>query len=304
MDDFTVHGNDFDSCLTHLTLVLKRCEDTNPVLNSEKCHFMVEQGIVLGHVVSSRGIEVDKAKVEVIQSLPYPTNVREVRSFLGHAGFYRRFIRDFSRIASPLCELLKKEADFDFGEVCKKAFDELKLHLTTAPIIKAPDWALPFEIMCDASDYAVGAVLGQKNGNASHVIHYASMTLNEAQRNYYTTEKELLAVVFALEKFRSYLLGTKVIVYTDHAALRYLLTKKEAKPRLIRWILLLSEFNIEIKDKKGAKNVVADHLSRLVHEEMSCPKSSPIQEEFPDDTLFAIKVVKPWYAHLVNFLVI
>jgi hypothetical protein len=303
MDDFTVHGDSFDSCLKHLTWVLERCIDTNLVLNSEKCHFMVEQGIVLGHVVSARGITVDRAKIEVIQSLPYPTNVREVRSFLGHAGFYRRFIKDFSKIASPLCELLKKEVNFEFDNPCKKAYDELKIRLTTAPILQAPEWTSPFELMCDASDYAVGAVLGQKEGRAHHVIHYASMTLNGAQRNYSTTEKELLAVVFALEKFRSYLLGTKVIVYTDHAALRYLLTKKEAKPRLIRWILLLSEFDIEIKDKKGAENVVADHLSRLTHETDNSQGNKPIRGEFPDDALFVIKAFKPWYAHLVNYLV-
>ena len=240
MDDFTVHGNDFESCLHHLTLVLKRCVETNLVLNSEKCHFMVEQGIVLGHIVSRKGIEVDKAKIDIIQSLPYPTNVREIRSFLGHAGFYRRFIKDFSKITAPLCELLKKEASFDFNDQCKEAFNELRARLTSAPIIQAPDWSKPFELMCDASDYALGAVLGQKVERASHVIYYASMMLNGAQRNYTTTEKELLAVVFALEKFRPYLLGAKVIIYTDHAALRYLLTKKEAKPRLIRWVLLLS----------------------------------------------------------------
>ncbi|KAM2650261.1 hypothetical protein EV1_014278 [Malus domestica] len=123
--------------------------------------------------------------------------------------------------------------------------------LTSAPIIMPPDWSLPFELMCDASDYAIGAVLGQRRNKQPHVIHYASRTLNDAQLNYSTTEKELLAIVFALDKFRSYLLGTKVIVYSDHAALKYLLTKKEAKPRLIRWMLLLQEFNFEIRDKKG-----------------------------------------------------
>ncbi|KAM2673751.1 hypothetical protein EV2_015012 [Malus domestica] len=143
--------------------------------------------------------------------------------------------------------------------------------LTSASIIMPPNWSLPFELMCDASDYAISAVLGQRRNKQPHVIHYASRTLNDAQLNYSTTEKELFAVVFAFDKFRSYLLGTKVIVYSDHATLKYLLTKKEAKPRLIRWMLLLQEFNIEIRDKKGSENVVADHLSRLMHEEDSLP---------------------------------
>ncbi|XP_073526178.1 uncharacterized protein [Phyllobates terribilis] len=139
MDDFIVHGDSFDAYLNNLTLVLQRCVKTNLVLNSEKCHFMVNHGIVLGHIVSSKGIEVDKAKIDVIQSLPYPTNVREVRSFLGHAGFYRRFIKDFSKISTPLCELFKKEVDFVFTDECKLVFNTLKSHLIVAPIIKAPD---------------------------------------------------------------------------------------------------------------------------------------------------------------------
>ena len=134
-----------------------------------------------------------------------------------------------------------------------------------APIIQPLDWKLPFEIVCDASDYAVGAVLGQTKDKKHHAIAYASKTLTGAQLNYATTEKELLAVVFAIDKFRSYLVGTKVIVYTDHAALKYLFTKKDAKLRLIRWILLLQEFYLEIKDKKGVENSVADHLSRMTN---------------------------------------
>ncbi|KAM1775013.1 hypothetical protein ACFX12_044311 [Malus domestica] len=179
------------------------------------------------------------------------------------------------------------------------SFKQLKELLTTAPIIVQPDWSPHFELMCDASDYALGAVLGQRKDKRPHVIYYASRTLNDAQLNYSTTEKELFAIVFALDKFRSYLIGTKVIVFTDHAALKYLLSKKEAKPRLIRWILLLQEFDIEIRDKKGSENVVADHLSRMMHNE----ESLPIAETFPDEQLMSIKVSEPWYANLVNFLV-
>ncbi|XP_050125053.1 uncharacterized protein LOC126602262 [Malus sylvestris] len=246
MDDFSVFGDSFDGCLENLTLILKRCVETNLVLNWEKCHFMVRQGIVLGHIVSERGIEVDKSKIDLVRYLPSPTSVREVRSFLGHVGFYRRFIKDFSKISNPLCRLLQKDVAFDFNKECEKPFNHLKDMLTSAPIIVPPDWSLPFELMCDASDYALGAVLGQRKDKRPHAIYYASRTLNDAQLNYSTTEKELLAVVFALDKFRSYLLGTKVIIYTDHAALKYLFTKKEAKPRLIRWMLLLQEFDIEI----------------------------------------------------------
>ncbi|KAH9769622.1 hypothetical protein KPL71_012085 [Citrus sinensis] len=220
MDDFTVYGDSFDKCLDNLTLILKQCIDTNLVLNWEKCHFMVNQSIVLGHVISEKGIEVDKSKIDLIRSLPPPTSVREVRSFLGHAGFYRRFINNFSKIALPLCNLLQKDATFDFNEECQRAFKKLKEVLTSAHVIQPPNWDLPFEIMCDASDYVVGAVLGQRVGKLPHVIYYASRTLNDAQLNYSTTEKELLAVIFALEKFRSYLIGSKVIVYSDHAAIR------------------------------------------------------------------------------------
>ncbi|CAN6685862.1 unnamed protein product [Malus baccata var. baccata] len=200
-------------------------------------------------------------------------------------GFYRRFIKDFSKISTPLCRLLQKDGTFDFNEECEKAFKHLKEMLTSAPIIRPPDWSISFELMCDASDYALGVVLGQRKDKQPHVIYYAFRTLNDAQLNYSTTEKELLAVVFALDKFRSYLLGTTVIIYTDHAALKYLLTKKEAKRRLIRWMLLLQEFDIEIRDKKGSENVVDDHLSRLVHEE----DVVPIPETFPDEQLMSIE---------------
>ena len=261
MDDFSVFGDSFENCLENLRKVLERCQEKNLVLNWEKCHFMVTQGIVLGHIVSKDGIEVDKAKVELISNLPTPKCVRDIRSFLGHAGFYRRFIKDFSAIARPLCTLLAKDVPFTWSQACDTAFTKLKNMLVSPPIMRSPNWDLPFEIMCDASDYAIGAVLGQREDKKAFVIYYASKTLDSAQANYTTTEKEFLAVVFALEKFRSYIVDSPVTIFTDHAALKYLLSKQDTKPRLTRWILLCQEFNLTIKDKKGVENVVADHLS-------------------------------------------
>ncbi|KAG7559384.1 Ribonuclease H-like superfamily [Arabidopsis thaliana x Arabidopsis arenosa] len=317
MDDFSVYGSSFSSCLLNLCRVLARCEETNLVLNWEKCHFMVREGIVLGHKISEKGIEVDKGKIEVMMQLQPPKTVKDIRSFLGHAGFYRRFIKDFSKIARPLTRLLCKEAEFEFDEDCLKAFHTIKEALVTAPVVQAPNWDYPFEIMCDASDYAVGAVLGQRIDKKLHVIYYASRTLDEAQGRYATTEKELLAVVFAFEKFRSYLVGSKVTVYTDHAALRHIYAKKDTKPRLLRWILLLQEFDMEIVDKKGIENGAADHLSR-----MSMEEATPIDDSMPEEQLLAVKCYKlvynkkefeeacavkeeefPWYADLVNYLI-
>lgn len=181
------------------------------------------------------------------------------------------------------------------------AFKILKHKLITAPIITAPNWDYPFEIMCDASDFAIGVVLGQRIEKLVHVIYYASKVLNDAQLNYSTTEKELLAVVYALDKFRQYVIGSKVIIFTDHAAIRHLIAKQDAKPRLIRWVLLLQEFDVEIKDRKGTENGVADHLSRLLNLDGE-EKQILIREEFPDERLYAMtEVSPPWFADLANF---
>ncbi|XP_050222544.1 uncharacterized protein LOC126672635 [Mercurialis annua] len=225
-----------------------------------------------------------------------------VRAFLRHVGFYRRFIKDFSSIARPLTNLLVKDAPFEFTKECCEAFGKLKETLVTAPIISSPDWSLPFELMCDASDKALGCVLGKRKEKRVHVIYYASRTLAGAQLNYTITEKEMLAVIFALDKFRSYLLGAKTIVFTDHAALRHLFAKQDVKPCLIRWILLMQEFDIEMRDKKGAENVVTDHLSRLENLE-AILTGKEINEPFPDEMLMVIsKVETPWYADIANYL--
>ena len=168
---------------------------------------MVIEGIVLGHKISKVGLEVDQAKVSVIKTLLPPTTVKGIRSFLIHAGFYKRFIRDFLKISRPLCRLLEKDTKFDFDESCRFSFEEIKSRLVTVPIIATPDWNKEFEIMCDASDYAMGAVLRQRTKKIFKSIYYASKTFNEAQENYSTTEKEMLTMVFACEKFRPYIWG-------------------------------------------------------------------------------------------------
>jgi hypothetical protein len=301
IDDFSVYGKTFKDCLANLDKVLKRCQMADLVLNWEKCHFMIREGIVLGHKILEKGIKVDKVKIEVIEQLPPPTNVKGIHSFLGHVGLYRRFIQNFSQIARPLMHLLAKDAPFVFTKECLQSFHTLKKEVVSAPIIHPPDWHLPFEIMCDTNDYAIRVVLGQSKDKKHYAISYASKTLTGPQLNYATTEKELFAVVFAIEKFRSYLVGAKVIVYTDHGTLKYLLMKKDAKPRLIRWILLLHEFDLEIKDKKGVENCVADHLSHLQFEEYV---ELPIIDYMRDDTMLKVSTTDPWYINIINYIMV
>nr|GEY63827.1 reverse transcriptase domain-containing protein [Tanacetum cinerariifolium] len=212
MDDFSVFGNSFENYFSHLDKMLQRCKDTNLSLNWEKSHFMVKEGIVLGHKISKNEIKVDRAKVDVIAKLPHPVTVKD----------------------------------------CIKAFQTLKKKLTKALI---------FELMCDASDFAIGAVLGQRHEKHFKPIHYASKTMNDAKSNYTTTEKEMLAVVYAFKNFRSYLIMNKSIVHTDHSALKYLFAKIDAKARLLQWVLLLQEFNFKVLDTKGVENLAANHLS-------------------------------------------
>nr|GEW62895.1 reverse transcriptase domain-containing protein [Tanacetum cinerariifolium] len=255
MDDFSVFRNSFETCLSRLDKMLQRCEDTKLCLNWEKSHFMVKEGIVLGHRISRNEIEVDKAKVDVITKLPHPTTVKGVRSFLGHAGFYRRFIKDFSKFSRPMTHFLEKDTPFIFSEDCIKAFQTLKQKLTEAPILIAPNWDLPFELMCDASDFAIGAVLGQR--------------------------------------------------YEKHFRPKYLFAKKDAKARLLRWVLLLQEFDFDVLDTKGAENLAADHLSRLEKPYENVSDLKEINETFPLETLSTVTFrgdsSAPWFVDFANY---
>ncbi|GJX36401.1 reverse transcriptase domain-containing protein [Tanacetum coccineum] len=247
MDDFSVCGNSFENCLSRLDKMLKRCKDTNLCLNWEKSHFMVKEEIVLGHKISKNGIEVDKAKVDIIAKLPHPTTVKGVRSLLGHT---------------------------------------LKKKLTEAPILIAPDWDLPFKLMCDASDFVIGAVLGQRHDKHFRPIHYASKTMTEAESHYTMTEKE-------------------IIVYTDHSALKYLFAKKDSKARLLRWVLLLQEFTFKLIDTIGAENLMTDHLSRLENPYENVLDPKEINDTFHLETLnmvtFRDDSSTPWFADFANY---
>nr|GEU94487.1 reverse transcriptase domain-containing protein [Tanacetum cinerariifolium] len=235
MDDFSVFGDSFQSCLSHLEKMLKRCEDTNLCLNWEKSHFMVKE--------------------------------------------------DFSKIVRPMTKLLEKYTPFIFSQECVDAFQTLKRMLTEALILISPDWDMPFELMCDASDFAIGAVLGQRQYKHFWPIHYASKTMTEADSKYTTTKKEMLVVVYAFKKFRSYLIMNKSIVYTDHSALKYMFSKKDSKARLLCWVLLLQEFSFKVVDTKGAENLAADHLSRLENPHQNVLDPKEINESFPLEKL-------------------
>nr|GEX70136.1 reverse transcriptase domain-containing protein [Tanacetum cinerariifolium] len=281
MDDFSVFGNSFENYLSRLDKMLQRCEDTKLCLNWEKSHFMVKEGIVLGHKISKNGIEVDKAKIDVIAKLPHRITVKGLRSFHDH------------------------DTTFIFSEDCIKAFQTLKKKLTEAPILIAPNWDLPFEYMCDASDFTIGVVLGQRHRKHFWPIHYARKTLTDAESNYTMTEKEMLAVVYAFEEFRSYLIMNKCIVHTDHSAPKYLFAKKNAKARLLRRVLLLQEFDFDVIDTKGAENLAADHLSRLENPYENVLDPKEINETFPLETLsmvtFRGDCGASWFADFANY---
>nr|GEZ03678.1 reverse transcriptase domain-containing protein [Tanacetum cinerariifolium] len=204
-----------------------------------------------------------------------------------------------------MTHLLEKNTPFIFFEDCIQAFQTLKKKLTEAPILIAPNWDLPFELMCDASDFAIGVVLGQRQEKHFKPIHYASKTMNDAKTNYTSTEKEMLAVVYAFEKFLSYLIMNKSIVHTDHSALKYLFAKKDAKARLLRWVLLLQEFDFQVLDTKGAENLAADHLSILENPYENVLNPKEINETFPLETLSMVTFrgdsSAPWFADFANY---
>jgi hypothetical protein len=261
IDDILVYSRNEEEHEEHLRLVLQKLRDNQLYAKLSKCEFWLEEVSFLGHVITKGGIAVDPGKVRDVLNWKPPTTVSEIRSFLGLAGYYRRFIEGFSKIVKPLTSLLGKDKKFEWSEACQNSFDELRKRLTTAPVLTMPDIHKSFDIYCDASKQGLGCVLMQEG----HVIAYASRQLRKHEQNYPTHDLELAAVVHALKIWRHYLLSHKCQIYTDHKSLKYIFTQNDLNLRQRRWLELIKDYDLEIHYHPGKANVVADALSRKIY---------------------------------------
>jgi hypothetical protein len=266
VDDINVGSKTFEEHLQHLKEVFTRLSNAGLKLSPEKCFFFKEKLPFLGHVVSKEGIHTDPEKLEVIKGMPIPKDLTQLRGFIALASYYRRFVKNFSSIAEPLHRLLKKGTPYVWGKDQNEAFEALKERLTTPPILAYPDFEKPFILYTDASSFALGAILAQKDDEKKeHVLAYASRTLNKHERNYGVTELECLAVVWAVKHFHHYLHGRKFTVITDHAALRYLKNMSNPVGKLGRWLMTLNSYDLDIINRPGKQHSNVDTLSRIVH---------------------------------------
>ena len=262
-DDIIIPSSNLQEHCEHLSAVLTRFQQHNLRVKASKCSFGASQVLFLGHVVSAKGVHTDPKKTEAVSQLCEPKNVEQVRSFLGLAGYYRRFIPKFATLSAPLVALTKKHAKFVWNDIHVEAFSCLQRLLCEAPVLAYPDFHQPFVLQTDASDLGLGAVLSQVDPfGHDHVISYASRSLSDREKKFSATEKEILAIIFAIDHFRAYLLGAKFTLVTDHSALRWL-HSIEAKGRLGRWVMELQEYDFEVRHRPGADNGNADALSRL-----------------------------------------
>ena len=262
IDDIIIFSSSFDEHLQRLRLVFDRLRQANLKLKPSKCHFARSSVRFLGFIVSSSGVSPDPDKISAVKTFPIPTNVKEVRSFLGLCNYYRRFVKDFAKKASPLHRLTRKDVPFVWDSDCQYAFESLQNHLCSAPILSYPDLSQPFHLYADASNSALGYILGQCIDGKEHVVAYGGRELNMAERKYSTTEREALAVVQGIKHYRPYLTGSKFFVHTDHGCLSWLMKMKDPTGRLARWSLQLQQFQFEIIHRPGTLNGNADALSR------------------------------------------
>uniref|UniRef100_A0A2S2QW04 RNA-directed DNA polymerase n=1 Tax=Sipha flava TaxID=143950 RepID=A0A2S2QW04_9HEMI len=263
LDDIIIYALSISDHSEKLKAVLDRLRTFNLKLQPSKCAFMRKEVNYLGHVITDEGVKPDPQKIKSVVEFPTPTNEKQVKSFLGLSGYYRRFVPGYGQIAKPLTSLLKKDTIFNWTDLCQESFDKLKKILTTEPLLQYPDFTRKFNLTCDASNYAIGCVLLQGPIGTDPPITYASRTLNRAEQNYNTTEKELCAIVWGVKQFRPYLFGQKFNIVTDHQALNWLFNIKDPGSRLTRWRLKLAEYEYEIHFKPGVNNTNADALSRI-----------------------------------------
>ena len=266
LDDITVHSTDFQSHLKHLSIVFDRIRVADLRLNPSKCTWYATEIKILGHLVSNNRISMDPAKIDSVRDRLAPKNVKQLQQFLGLANYYRRFVKDFSKLAAPMFLLLKKEANFVWSKECNESFNALKEALISYPTLQQPHINKQFLLFTDASGYALGAILAQKDEDKNeYVCAYASRILNKHEMNYTISEKECLAVMFGIKQFRIYLNnGIKFKIITDHSALVWLMTIKDPNGRLARWSLCLQYFEFEIIHRKGSNHNNVDALSRPV----------------------------------------
>ncbi|GFU16318.1 retrovirus-related Pol polyprotein from transposon 17.6 [Trichonephila clavipes] len=283
LDDIIVLSETFEKHMFDLKTIFERLLHFKLKANREKCHFASSRVKYLGFWITQKGIEVDPEKVASILDIPPPKNVKELQSFLQTCSWFRRYIQDFAKISRPLSYLTKKKVKWQWGFDQQNAFQTLKNSLTTPPVLKQTDGTKPYIIRTDASNYALGAVLLQGEGSDEHPIEYASRLLTPAERNYSTTEREALAVVWALKKFRGYIEGTEITVASDHQPLKWLLNLKSPTGRLARWALEIQSFNLKVQYIPGKANVVANMLSRPVtqEEESFCEENNITIADMP-----------------------
>jgi ribonuclease HI len=273
IDDILIYSKNEEEHEEHLRLVLQKLREHELYAKFSKCEFWLKEVSFLGHIITNGGIAVDPSKVSDVLKWEAPRTVSEIRSFLGLAGYYRRFIEGFSKIVKPLTTLLEKDREFKWTNACQSSFEELKKRLTTAPVLVMPDLQKSFDIYCDASRQGLGCVLMQEG----HVIAYASRQLRKHESNYPTHDLELAAVVHALNIWRHYIMGTKCQIYTDHKSLKYIFTQKDLNLRQCRWLELIEDYDLEIHYHPGKANLVTDALSRKGHTKMA------MILQFPDE---------------------
>ena len=277
LDDILIYSATLEEHLEHLRKVLLKLRENKLLAKESKCLFAKEGTEFLGHFGSADGIAVLPSKIKAVTDWPRPENVGQLRSFLGLAGFYQKFVWNFAEIAVALTNLLKKDTPYVWSAECEKSFQALKKALTTTPVIRQPDPGLPYTLHTDASDHAIGAVLSQDDGNGLHPIAFTSRKLTAAETAYSVHEKEMLAVIDALKTWRHYLLGCEVHIFTDHHSLQYFSTQPHLSPRQVRWSQFLQDYDVTFHYLSGSKNVVADALSRIPVEDASLASVSLLE---------------------------